>query len=72
MPICHKKAFGLTSEVVRMEKHFAWAFSQNEFTHNDLHHQGINMKKMLLAIWQAWYETRLAYAKRYLNHRLGG
>ncbi len=54
-----------------MEMHFAWAFSQNESTHNDLHHQGINMKKMLLAIWQAWYETRLAYAKLYLNHRLG-
>lgn len=29
------------------------------------------MKKMLLAVWQAWYEARVAYAKRYLHHRLG-
>jgi hypothetical protein len=29
------------------------------------------MKKTLLAIWQAWYEARLAYANRYTFHRLG-
>jgi hypothetical protein len=29
------------------------------------------MKKTLLAIWQAWYEARLAYANRYTSHRLG-
>jgi hypothetical protein len=29
------------------------------------------MKKTLLAIWQAWYEARLAYANRYTAHRLG-
>jgi hypothetical protein len=29
------------------------------------------MKEMFLAIWQAWYESRVAYAKRYLHHRLG-
>jgi len=29
------------------------------------------MKKILLAIWDAWYEARLAYADRYIAHRLG-
>jgi hypothetical protein len=29
------------------------------------------MKKTLLVIWQAWYEARLAYANRYVSHRLG-
>lgn len=29
------------------------------------------MKKTLLAIWQAWYEARLAYANRYTSQRLG-
>lgn len=29
------------------------------------------MKKTFLAIWQAWYEARLAYANRYASHRLG-
>jgi len=29
------------------------------------------MKKTVLAIWQAWYEARLAYANRYISHRLG-
>jgi hypothetical protein len=29
------------------------------------------MKKIFLSIWQAWYEARLAYAKRYTQHQLG-
>jgi hypothetical protein len=29
------------------------------------------MKKLILAIWDAWSEARQAYAKRYLVHRLG-
>jgi len=28
-------------------------------------------KKHLLNIWQAWYEARLAYAKRYSHHLMG-
>lgn len=30
------------------------------------------MKKMLMTIWQRWYESRLSYAKTYLNQYLGG
>jgi len=29
------------------------------------------MKNTLSMIWHAWYEARLNYAKRYINHRLG-
>jgi hypothetical protein len=30
-----------------------------------------SIKKIALNIWQAWYEARLAYAKRYTNHPMG-
>jgi hypothetical protein len=33
--------------------------------------QGRNMKKMILIIWKAWNEAKLAYANRYAHHRLG-
>jgi len=33
--------------------------------------QEIAMKKMLLKYWQAWYEARINYANRFLQHRLG-
>jgi hypothetical protein len=29
------------------------------------------MKKLILRLWQAWYEARLVYANRYASHRLG-
>ena len=29
------------------------------------------MKKIILMIWQAWNEARLAYTKRYARHQLG-
>ncbi len=33
--------------------------------------QEIVMKKMILKYWQAWYEARINYANRFLQHRLG-
>ena len=29
------------------------------------------MKKLILRLWQAWSEARVAYANRYMSHRLG-
>jgi hypothetical protein len=29
------------------------------------------MKKLILQLWQAWHEARVAYANRYLHHRIG-
>jgi len=34
-------------------------------------HKDGAMKKLFILVWQAWYEARLAYAKRYVSHRLG-
>ena len=29
------------------------------------------MKKLIKLLWHAWNEARIAYAKRYVQHRLG-
>jgi len=33
--------------------------------------KGVDMKKIILAMWQSWNEARLAYSKRYAQHQLG-
>jgi hypothetical protein len=33
--------------------------------------QGFIMKKLIKLLWHAWNEARIAYAKRYVQHRLG-
>jgi hypothetical protein len=32
--------------------------------------QGFIMKKLIKLLWHAWNEARIAYAKRYVQHRL--
>ena len=29
------------------------------------------MTTLILQLWQAWHEARVAYANRYLHHRIG-